>query len=137
VDYRSEQYLITENATLECEYVQELFPVSSDRNERGLKLRIDGGKLEYSYDEALELGAVATAKPPSVPSGTSMQQAASKGFVPSPIPAPSAPDKPWWETVGGGTEINVTPTSTNGPPREVPPNPGRQGGPSLPSGTVI
>ena len=65
VDYRAEQYLITENAVLECEYVQELYPVSSIDNERGLKLRIDGGRLEYSYDEALELGAVKTAASPS------------------------------------------------------------------------
>ena len=60
VDYRADNYLITENATLECEYVQELYPVSSVDNERGLKLRIDGGKLEYSYDEALEFGAIQT-----------------------------------------------------------------------------
>ena len=60
VDYRAENYLIMETATLECEYVQELYPVSSIDNERGLKLRIDDNKLEYSYDEALELGAVDT-----------------------------------------------------------------------------
>ena len=58
VDYRSDQYLITENATLECEYVQELYAVSSVYNERGLKLRIDKGKIEYSYDEGLQLGAL-------------------------------------------------------------------------------
>ena len=61
VDYRSDQYLITENATLECEYVNELYPVSSNYNERGLKLRIDKGRIEYSYDEAVQLGALPSA----------------------------------------------------------------------------
>jgi hypothetical protein len=43
---------------LECEYVQEIYPVSSVDNERGMQLRIDPAKLEYSYDEAVQLGAV-------------------------------------------------------------------------------
>ena len=129
VDYRAENYLITENASLECEYAQELYPVSSEDNERGLKLRIDGGKLEYSYDEALELGAVKTAKPPSIPASTSMNQSVGEPFTappvkPQPAPAPPAaptdtPAKTPSQTgvtvteYAGATEITVYPA---GPP---------------------
>jgi len=115
VDYRSEQYLITENATLECEYVQELYPVSSGDNERGLRLRIDGGKLEYSYDEALELGAVSTARPPSVPTGLSMQEMQSSSMVPAATGPPKAGDPSF---IG---PIYTPPTAPTTQYNEVPP----------------
>ena len=113
VDYRAENYLITENASLECEYVQELYPVSSEDNERGLKLRIDGGKLEYSYDEALELGAVKTAKPPSIPASTSMNQS-----VGGPFTAPPVQPQPARVPPAAPTDIRPMPshTSTSAPP---------------------
>lgn len=61
VEYKSDSYIISESATLEAEYVEDVYPVSSLYNEIALALNID--PIEVDYDQAVSDGALVNIPP--------------------------------------------------------------------------
>ena len=106
VDYRAQEYLITENATLECEYIEEIHPITSEDNERGLQLNID--HVEQSYDEGLAPGGLDTARQVDTTKVDNQKSLNSFASTPAPIGTVTPGDERYYNyTVAPGETLGM------------------------------